>query len=478
MLIMKFLFALLIASLIITANLSAREWTSADGSRTFQGELTGFQDGKVKVRRSDGKSLVFAIELLSESDQQFIKTNQLVIAKKDEDSTLAEWPRWRGSDINDHSPDKGLLKEWPVGGPEQVWVFKDAGMGYTGPAISGGKLFTMGARDATVFLIAIDCATGKEVWSKQIGVYYRNNWGDGPRGTPTIDGDRVYALGARGKLVCAKTEDGSIVWETDLVKDLGGKVPGWGYCESPLIDGNQLICTPGGKNGAIAALDKMTGKKIWQSNEVQDGAQYSSIIPIEHDGKRQYVQLFQKTLAGVSAKNGDLVWRSEWTGRTAVIPTPIYKDNQVYIASGYGVGCKAVKLGASGKAEDVYKNEVMVNHHGGVILVGNHLYGHSDKGGWKCQEFTTGKEIWSSNKLGKGAIHYADGMFYCLSEKDGTVALVEASTEGWKEKSRFTLSPQTERRKPAGKIWTHPVVIGGRLYLRDQELIHCYDVKG
>jgi outer membrane protein assembly factor BamB len=475
---MKILFAIFIISLTIPAGLSAREWTSADGSRTFQGELISFKDGKVKVRRSDGKNLVFSIELLSESDQQFVKSIKVQPTQGSGGAGPAEWPRWRGPDISDHSPDKGLLKEWPAGGPQQLWVFKDAGLGYSGPAISNGKLFTMGARDATIFLIAIDCTTGKEIWSQEIGVYLRNNWGDGPRGTPTVDGERVYALGARGKLVCAKTDDGSIIWETDLVKDLGGKVPGWGYCESPLIDGNQLICTPGGGKGAIAALDKMTGKTIWQSGEVKDGAQYSSVIPIEHGGKRQYVQLFQKTLAGVSAETGDLVWRSGWTGRTAVIPTPIYRDNQVYIASGYGIGCKAVKLGASGKAEDAYKNEVMVNHHGGVILVGDHLYGHSDKGGWKCQEFATGKEIWSSNKLGKGAIHYADGMFYCLSEKDGTVALVEASTEGWKEKSRFTLSPQTKLRKPAGKIWTHPVVIGGRLYLRDQELIHCYNVRG
>jgi outer membrane protein assembly factor BamB len=475
---MKTLSAILIAALTIPASLSAREWTSADGSRTFQGELISFANGKVTVRRSDGKSLVFAIALLSEDDQQFVKSGQSKAAEGAGNADSAEWPRWRGTDISDHSPDKGLLKQWPAGGPQQLWVFRDAGLGYSGPAISGGRLFTMGARDATIFLIALDALTGKEIWSKQIGVYYKNNWGNGPRGTPTVDGDRVYALGARGKLVCAKTDDGSIIWEADLVKDLGGKVPGWGYCESPLIDGDQVICTPGGGKGAIAALDKMTGKKIWQSGKVKDGAQYSSVIPIEHGGKRQYVQLFQKTLAGVSATTGDLVWRSDWSGRTAVIPTPIYRDDQVYIASGYGVGCKSVKLGAAGKAEEVYRNEVMVNHHGGVILVGDHLYGHSDKGGWKCQEFATGKEIWSSNKLGKGAIHYADGMFYCLSEKDGTVALVEASPQGWQEKSRFTLDPQTKLRKPAGKIWTHPVVIGGRLYLRDQELIHCYNVRG
>ncbi len=270
---MKILLLIFLATITAPAGLFAREWTSADGSRTFRGELISFENDKVTVRRSDGKTLIFAINLLSESDQKFVNSGEAKATGNTGNAGAAEWLRWRGADISDHSPDKGLLKQWPAGGPQQLWVYRDAGLGYSGPAISGGKLFTMGARDAAIFLIALDAGTGKETWSKQIGVYFKNNWGDGPRGTPTVDGDRVYALGARGKLVCVKTDDGSILWEADMVKDLGGKVPGWGYCESPLVDGDQVICTPGGGKGAIAALDKMTGKKIWQSGEVKDGAQ-------------------------------------------------------------------------------------------------------------------------------------------------------------------------------------------------------------
>ncbi len=389
----------------------------------------------------------------------------------------ASWPRFRGADFDDHSPDSGLLKVWPEGGPDRLWLFDEAGLGYAGFSVADGKLFTMGARDAVTCLIALDAGTGEELWATEVSALYRNDWGDGPRSTPTVDGDRVYALSGRGELICAKTSDGEELWSVNLEKDFGGGVPGWGYCESVLVDGDQVVCTPGGRQGAVLALDKMTGEKRWQSDELKDGAQYASLLPIEVAGKRQYVQLFQKTLAGVSAADGSLLWSSDWGGRVAVIPTPIFHDGSVYIASGYGVGCKRVEIGAAA-AKDAWQNDVMVNHHGGVVLIDGHLYGHSDNGGWKCQNFATGEELWADRGVGKGAVHYADGMLYCLSESDGTVALVEASTEGWKEKSRFQLSPQTELRKPKGKIWVHPVVVGGRLYLRDQELIYCYDVKG
>jgi outer membrane protein assembly factor BamB len=464
----------LLAFLCLLHSAAARTWTSADAARTFEAELTGFKDGKVTVRRSDGKILKFAIDLLSEADQKFVRSADAPPATP---AAAGSWPRWRGSDFSDRSPDTGLLKEWPDGGPKQLWIYKDAGKGYSGPAIVGGVLFTMGARDAMVVLIALDAASGKELWSTELSTLFRNNWGDGPRGTPTVDGDRVYALGAKGTLICVEAKGGKKLWDVNLKKDFGGAVPGWGYTESVLVDGDKVLCTPGGKDGAVLALDKMSGKKLWQSSELTDGAQYASLIPIEHRGRRQYVQLFTKTLAGISAEDGDLLWRSEWGGSTAVIPTPIYRDGFVYVASGYGAGCKLVELEAKG-ATDVYQNKVMVNHHGGVVLVGDHLYGHSDDGGWKCQDFRSGKELWRHKGVGKGAVHYADGMLYCLGEKDGSVALVKAGPERWDEKGRFKLSPQSEIRAGAGKIWTHPVVIGGKLYLRDQDLIYCYDVKG
>ena len=388
-----------------------------------------------------------------------------------------DWPQWRGADRNDISKETGLLKSWPEAGPERIWLSKEAGLGYSGFSIVDGKLFTMGLDGSDSYLHSFDAGTGKKLWSTKISGHFTNKWGDGPRGTPTVDGGFVYALAAKGELVCAKVADGAVVWKKELLGDLGGKVPGWGYCESVLVDGDNVICTPGGKKGIMLALDKKTGKTVWTSEAFPDGAQYASVLPIEFEGVRQYVQLTQKALSGVRASDGKLLWQSSWTGRTAVIPTPIYADGHVYISSGYGVGCKLVKLGGA-EPKDVYVNKTMKNHHGGVIKYGDHLYGYSDGGGWLCQDFKTGELVWNEKKaLSKGAITCADGKFYLLEESTGNVVLIDASSKGWKERGRFKLSPQTAQRSPAGKVWTHPVISNGRLYLRDQEILYCYDIK-
>ncbi|HSH94586.1 MAG TPA: PQQ-binding-like beta-propeller repeat protein [Roseimicrobium sp.] len=390
----------------------------------------------------------------------------------------ADWPQWRGPDRTDISKETGLLKTWPATGPKQLWVFKDAGFGYSGYSVAAGKLFTMGAKEDGEYLIAVDAVKGTQLWTAKMGSVLRNGWGDGPRGTPTVDGDRVYALGGDGTLVCVKVADGKEAWRTTMAS-LGGKVPGWGYTESVIVDGKNVICTPGGPQGALAAFDKVSGKVAWRSTDFTDGAQYASIIAINHNGARQLVQLTMKSLVGIDAATGKTLWKSEWPGQTAVIPTPIFADGSVYIASGYGVGCKLVKIGPGNAVSDVYMNKVMKNHHGGVVLVDGHLYGFSDGSGWVCQNLKTGDEVWAEKgKLGKGAISYADGMLYLLEENSGQVVLIEASSKGWSEKGRFKLDPQTLQRNPKGKIWTHPVIANGKLYLRDQELLHCYDVKG
>ena len=387
-----------------------------------------------------------------------------------------DWPQWRGPSRTGLSTETGLLKAWPASGPKQLWLFRNAGKGYSGPAIAKGQLFTLGTRENKEILLCLDAKAGRETWATPIGTILDNNWGDGPRGTPTVDGDRVYALSGSGDLVCARVTDGRILWQASM-NDLGGKTPGWGFTESVLVDGDMVICTPGGSKGALAALNKTTGQVVWRSEGFTEGAQYASPIVIEHNGQRQYVQLTMKVLAGVSAKDGKVMWTSDWPGSTAVIPTPIHKDGFVYVTSGYGVGCKLVELGKGDVARDVYENKVMKNHHGGVILLGDHLFGHSDGPGWVCQDFKTGEEVWASKEFGKGAIGYADGMFYCLEEATGAVALIEATPKGWMEKGRFTLEPQSEIRSSSGRIWTHPVVSNGKLFLRDQDLIYCYDVE-
>ena len=389
----------------------------------------------------------------------------------------ADWPQWRGDSRRDHSPDKGLLAQWPQEGPKQVWSFNNAGSGYAGFAIAKDSLFTMGLRDGMEFLIAVNASTGKELWSSSAGQKYPNGWGDGPRMTPTVDGDRVFAIGGQGLLICVEAKNGKLIWSKNLVTDLGGQLQDWGYTESPLVVGDIVICTPGGPQGTLAGLDKSSGAVRWRTSGLTDKAQYSSPILIQHDGQPQVVQLVMNRFFGVSPKDGSVLWKKDFPGRVAVIPTPIYEDGIVYVTAGYGVGCEAVRLGTNNSIAALYSNKVMKNHHGGVVCVDGYLYGHSDGAGWVCQELKTGKEIWSHKGFGKGSVTYADGKLFCLDERNGDVALVEASTQGWKELSRFKLAPLSSKRSPQGGIWPHPVVVNGRLYLRDQELLHCFNVK-
>jgi outer membrane protein assembly factor BamB len=389
----------------------------------------------------------------------------------------ADWPQWRGDSRRDHSPDKGLLARWPKEGPKQVWLFDNAGLGYAGYSIAKDSLFTMGLRDRQEFLIAVNASTGKEVWSTPAGPKYPNGWGDGPRMTPTVDGDRVFAIGGQGLLICVEAKDGKLVWSKNLVTDLGGNLQDWGYTESPLVVGDVVICTPGGAQGTLAGLDKSTGAVRWRTSGLTDNAQYSSPILIQHGGQPQVVQLVMNRFFGVSPKNGSVLWKKDFPGRVAVIPTPIHEDGIVYVTAGYGVGCEAIRLGANNSVDPLYSNKVMKNHHGGVVCVDGYLYGHSDGGGWVCQDLKTGKEIWSHKGFGKGSVTYADGKLICLDERNGDVALVEATTQGWNELSRFKLAPLSAKRSSQGGIWPHPVVVNGRLYLRDQELLHCLDLK-
>jgi outer membrane protein assembly factor BamB len=388
----------------------------------------------------------------------------------------ADWPQWRGADRAGHSPDTSILAPWPKDGPKSVWLFKDAGLGYSGFSIVGSRMFTMGARSGTEQAICLDVTNGKELWSAKLGPIYENNWGNGPRSTPTVDGDHVYALSATGILACLQVKDGKEVWKKDLVKDLGGELQGWGYTESVLVDGDQVVCTPGGQQGTMAALDKKTGKVLWQSKGLKVPAQYSSPIRIEVGGQPQYVQLLMNKVVGVKPGDGSLLWETSFPGRVAVIPTPVYHQGHVFVTAGYGVGCQMINL-KGGKPDVVYEEKIITNHHGGVMEVDGKIYGHSDKGGWTCQDFLTGKIEWQDESLGKGACTVAAGHLVCVDENNGTVALVKASPAERNEVSRFQMKPQSTKRKKEGRIWTHPVVVNGRLYLRDQDIIYCYDVR-
>ena len=260
-----------------------------------------------------------------------------------------DWPNWRGPDRDDVSKETGLLKEWPKEGPKQVWSNDNIGLGYSSFAIADGKLFTVGAREDSEFLICLDENDGKEQWSARIGSRLTDGKGDGPRGTPTISGDAVCVMGGQGTVICAAVENGSVRWEKSM-ESLGGKKPKWGFCESVLVDGERVICTPGGEDGAIVALNKTDGEIVWRSTELTDKAGYSSVVPISLNGQQQYLQLFINKVVAVSPSDGKLLWKSDWPGQTAVIPTPIYHDGSVFITSGYGVGCKLVKISEENKA--------------------------------------------------------------------------------------------------------------------------------
>ena len=389
-----------------------------------------------------------------------------------------DWLQWRGPDREDRSAETGLLQEWPDEGPKQLWVNESCGLGYAGCSVQGKRLFTLGLEENAEFALCLDAETGEELWRQNIGPRFQNAWGDGPRSTPTIDGKFVYFLSAAGELACLEGNSGQIRWSKNLA-DFGGRVPVWGYAESPLVDGDQIVCTPGGNQGAILALNKRNGKKLWQTSSLTPRAHYSSLIAVDWGGRRQYIQQLVNAIVGIDAKTGDVLWQSERTGRTAVIPTPIFSKGIVYVTAGYKVGSKAVELDDDNNVHDLWETISMQNHHGGVIRVDEHVYGYSDRDGWCCQNLMTGKLAWkhSKRKITKGAITWADNRFYHLQERDGQVVLIEATPDGLVEHGRFTLSPLSEQRSPRGKIWVHPVIANGRLYLRDQEYLHCYDVS-
>jgi outer membrane protein assembly factor BamB len=390
-------------------------------------------------------------------------------------ASAADWPQWRGPKRDGHSPETGLLQEWPAGGPPRVWKTNGLGAGYSSVAVASERIFTMGDRADSSFVHALDLQ-GNPLWSAKVGKPGGGGGYPGPRCTPAVDGDFVYALGQHGDLVCVQASNGQDVWRKNLRKDFGGQVGGWGYSESPLIDGEQLICTPGGQQGTLLALNKKTGAKTWQSFQWKDSAEYVSPIVTEIAGTRQYIQLTGDSLGGVAADSGKVLWRASRKGSTAIIPTPVFHEDHVYVTSGYSVGCNLFKVTATGgsfKAEQVYDNNVMVNHHGGVILLGEHLYGYSDGKGWVCQNFKTGEMVWSDKKLGKGSIAYADGHFYLRSEgSKGTVALIEATPTAYVERGRFDQPDRSGKES-----WPHPVIAGGCLYLRDQDVLLCYDIK-
>ena len=396
-----------------------------------------------------------------------------------------EWSRWRGPKGDGLSAETGLLRQWPEAGPPLAWQAKGFGGGYASVAVSGGKIYTMGKKQGATHMIAASAKDGSILWSTPIG-----NKGGNPNCTPTVDGNLVFGLSNGGDLACVNARSGELVWHKQLERDLGGKMmTGWGYSESPLVDGERLICTPGGADSLLAALDKKTGKVIWQTkvdqplgNRGKDGAGYASIVISHGAGVKQYVTLVGRGIVGVHADSGELLWSyNDVANGTANIPTPIASGDFVFCSSGYGTGSALLKLSKDGKgvkAEEQYFLDAnkMQNHHGGMILKDGYVFcGHKHNEGFPiCVEMESGQIAWGGRERGPGggsaAVAYADGHFY-FRYQDGTMALIEANPSEYKLKGKFKIKTHN------GESWPHPVIAGGKLYLRDQDDLLCYDIK-
>lgn len=397
--------------------------------------------------------------------------------------SAADWPQWRGPQRDGIATETGLLAEWPGGGPKLVWHVQDIGSGYSTPAVVGGRVYLMANEGLdNEFVQAVSAADGKRVWQSRIGKVgnptMQPNF-PAARSTPTVVGDVLYALGSDGDLACVETATGKVRWQKSCRTDFGGKPGTWAYAESPLVDGDTLVCTPGGGEATLVALNRKTGEVLWKTALPEaDEAAYASAIVVEAGGVRQYVQMLQKGLVGVSAKTGQLLWRYDKTVSkfNANIPSPVARDGLVYSAgAGTGGGAVRLKAGANGvEAEPVYFSPKLSTAIGGVVLVGDHAYGTGGQS-LLCFEFATGAVKWEERALGPASLCLADGRLY-LHGENGEVALVEPTPEGYREKGRFTPPDQPKRVGPMEKAWAYPVVANGRLYLRDHGSLWCYDV--
>ncbi len=409
-----------------------------------------------------------------------------------------DWPQYRGPKRDDVSAEKGLLQQWPEKGPPLLWTYANAGVGYSGPAVVAGRYYTIGGRGDSEFLIALDVDKVKdgapaEAWAAKVGTLFNwdgNHWSAGPSSTPTVDGDAVYALGGNGDLVCVAAADGKARWRVNLpaaleaeVNPIGGgpKKLGWGFTWAPLVDGDRLICLPGGPKGTVAALEKRSGRVVWRSAELTDQAAYTSPMAAVIDGVRQYVVLTNMGVRGVSAADGRLLWKHDRKFNTEVVNSPMISGALVFITVGGGRGGDLLRVKRAGNAfavEEVYTNKNVSNHHGNIVLFEGHLYGASEGKGWVCQSLETGELAWSERaKVPAGSVTYADGRFYAYGDRDGATALVEASSKACTVLGRFVPPRASTQRKKSGGVWTPPVVSGGKLFLRDQELVFCYDVR-
>jgi outer membrane protein assembly factor BamB len=386
--------------------------------------------------------------------------------------TPSEWFQWRGPNRDGISAETGLLQDWPKSGPPQVWKITGVGNGYSSFSTSGGRLYTLGARSGNEYVIAIDRATGKKVWETLNGRRYENDRGDGPRSTPTVEGDRLYVLGGSGDLTCFENATGKKIWSINLVQKFGGVNPYWGYSESPLIVGDRIIVNAGGRRASIVAVSKADGSTLWQQHN--DGAGYSSPVLMRTGSLNQVIFFTDSHTLAVDPRDGRLLWTyNKANNGTANVATPIVRGTRVFVSSDYGTGAALLEVRAAGNlatANEIYFTRDMRNHHASSVLIGDHLYGFSSSI-LTALKFDTGAMAWRDRSVGKGSLIFADNRLYLYSE-DGVIGLAEANPAGYREHGRFTLGQQSGL-----PTWSHPIVADGLLIVRDQDAVYAYNVR-
>ena len=385
---------------------------------------------------------------------------------------VSEWHQWRGPNRDGHSPETGLLQSWPLGGPPLAWTAGGAGIGFSSFSASNGRLFTLGARGGTEFAMAFDAATGEQSWITAYARRFNNEQGDGSRSTPTVVGDRLYVLSARGDLTSLDVASGRVVWSVNVLERYGGYNPYWGLSESPLVVNGRVLVNTGGRDGAIVALNAGDGSLLWRSQN--DGAAYSSAVAQRLGNVASAVFFTAQRALGVAIDDGRLLWSYDGTSNfTANIATPIVRGNRVFLSSNYGRGAALLEIepgaGGGAAAREVYYSTSMRNHHSSSVLVGDHVYGFSSAI-LTALRFDDGNIAWRDRSVGKGSLIYADGRLYLFSER-GVVGLIEATPSGYHETGRFELETG---RSPT---WSHPIISGGHLYLRDQDAVYAYDIR-
>lgn len=384
------------------------------------------------------------------------------------------WPQFHGPQQDNKSPDTGLLDRWPEAGPALVWKAEGLGYGYSSVSIADGRIFTSGNMDDKTVITALDAADGNVLWQTPNGRAWTKSY-PGTRGTPTVDGDRVYDESPLGELVCMEAATGKKIWGVNIIKAFGGKNIHWGLSESVLIDGDRLICCPGGET-AVVALDKRTGDVVWKAPSVGQPPSYATPTLAEYRGMRMVITMALKSMIAVNADTGELLWQVPHVSLfDENVLQPVYHDGQIFVSSlkAGSVKWKIHVDGQKASVEELWRSDQMDNHHDHVILLGGYLYGSScirNSGKWICLDWETGEMQYAERGVGKGTLTYADGMLYTLSERL-VVGLAKPTPTGHEVVSRFRLEPQGK-----APSWAHPVVCGGRLYVRHGEILYVYNV--